>query len=346
MRVDVFDFDLPPGRIAQRPARPRDAARLLVVGRTGLEDRPIADLPSLVAPGDVMVVNDTRVIPARLVGRRGTARVEITLVKDLDGRRWQALARPARRLAIGDRIYFAPGFAATIAGRGEGGQVTVAFDRAGTDLASVLESHGAMPLPPYIKRPGLADERDRGDYQTVFARRPGAVAAPTAGLHFTPALLAALDARGVARHSLTLHVGAGTFLPVRSERVEDHRLEPERGDLPEATAAAVNAAHAAGRRIVAVGSTSLRLLEAATGSDGRVHPFAGETALFITPGYRFRVVDRLLTNFHLPRSTLFMLVCAFGGIERMKAAYEHAITAGYRFYSYGDACLIDRDAGP
>ena len=341
MRLADFDFELPADRIAQHPARPRDAARLLVVRRDGaLEDRAVGDLPALLRRGDLLVVNDTRVIPARLVGMRGAARVEVTLHQERDPRTWRAFARPAKKLAAGDRIEFAPGFAAAVEARGEGGEVTLAFDRGGAALAEALAAHGRMPLPPYIRRAG-SDPADAEDYQTAFARRPGAVAAPTAGLHFTPRLLAALDAAGVARAALTLHVGAGTFLPVRHDDVSRHVMHEERGEIASEAANAVAAARGHGSRVVAVGTTSLRLLETVAAARGRVEPWAGETRLFVTPGFRFRVVDLLLTNFHLPRSTLFMLVAAFAGLARMKAAYAHAVAAGYRFFSYGDACLIE-----
>jgi S-adenosylmethionine:tRNA ribosyltransferase-isomerase len=338
MKVADFDFDLPPALIATRPAEPRDSARLLQVGAR-LEDRLVSDLPALLQAGDLLVVNDTRVIPARLDGLRGAARIELTLHKQEAPDRWRAFARPARRLRPGDRIALGDGFAAAVAAKGEGGEVTLAFDRGGADLMAALAVHGRMPLPPYIKRP--TDARDAADYQTAFAAREGAVAAPTAGLHFTPRLLATLDAAGIGRAAVTLHVGAGTFLPVKVEDTADHLMHAEYGEVSAATADAIAAAKAAGGRIVAVGTTSLRLLESAAGEDGRVAPFAGDTRLFITPGYRFKAVDRLLTNFHLPRSTLFMLVAAFAGLARMKAAYEHAKAAGYRFYSYGDACLLE-----
>ncbi len=340
MRTADFDFHLPPERIADRPASPRDSARLLQVGRE-LRDWRVRDLPRLLAPGDLLVVNDTKVIPARLTGRRGAARIEATLHKREAADRWRAFVRPAKRLKPGDRIEFAEGFAAEMLAKGEAGEVTLGFTLGGPALMAALERHGAMPLPPYIPRPAGPTEADKHDYQTLFARVAGAVAAPTAGLHFTPALLDALEARGVAVRQVTLHVGAGTFLPVKSETVEEHRMHAEYGKIGAETAAAVNAAKAAGGRIVAVGTTSLRLLESAAAEDGTLAPFAGDTALFITPGYRFKLVDRLLTNFHLPRSTLFMLVAAFAGLERMKRAYAHAIAAGYRFYSYGDACFIE-----
>ncbi len=348
MKLSDFDFDLPRELIATRPASPRDAARLLEVEGAALRDRAIRDLPGLLRPGDLLVCNDTRVIPARLAGRRGAATVEVTLHKPEaapQGRaRWRAFARPARRLRPGDRIAFAANFTAEVEARGEGGEVVLAFDRGGEAFMEALRRHGRMPLPPYIRRPHGADERDAADYQTIFAARDGAVAAPTAGLHFTPALLDALAARGVRRAAVTLHVGAGTFLPVSAEDPRRHVMHAEAGFIDAAAAAAVNDARAGGGRIVAVGTTSLRLLEAVADGTGRVRPFAGDIDLFILPGHRFRVVDLLLTNFHLPRSTLFMLVAAFAGLEVMRAAYTHAVEAGYRFYSYGDACLLHRAA--
>jgi len=344
VKVDLFDYALPPERIAAHPIEPRDAARLLMVGADGLADRRFTDLPGLLRPGDLLVFNDTRVIPARLRGRRGEAGVEVTLHRDEGGGVWRAFARPARKLRPGDRVDFAPGFAAEVVDKGERGEVRLRFDRSDGALRAALDRHGAMPLPPYIPRERGTDPRDAIDYQTVYARRDGAVAAPTAGLHFTPALLDALTARGIGAAWLTLHVGAGTFLPVRAAETRDHRMHAEWGQIDGGAARAIEETRAAGGRIVAVGTTSLRLLETAAGDDGRIAPFAGETRLFITPGYRFRAVDLLITNFHLPRSTLFMLVCALAGIERMKDAYAHAIAAGYRFYSYGDACLIERIA--
>ncbi len=342
MKVDAFDFDLPRELIADRPAAPRDSSRLLEVGENGVHDWRFSELPRLVRPGDLLVFNDTRVIPARLEGRRGAARVEITLHDPVGDGCWDAFARPARKLRPGDRVDFGDGFAAEVAAKGEGGEVRLRFALAAEDFRSALERHGAVPLPPYIRRP--PDARDARDYQTVYARRDGAVAAPTAGLHFTPGLFDALAGRGAMTAFLTLHVGAGTFVPVKADDTRDHRLHRERGVLDAEAATAVNAARAAGGRIVAVGTTSLRLLESAADASGRVGPFDGDTGLFITPGYRFKVVDALVTNFHLPRSTLFMLVCAFAGIERMKAAYAHAMRAGYRFYSYGDGSLIHRAA--
>jgi S-adenosylmethionine:tRNA ribosyltransferase-isomerase len=359
MRTELFDFDLPPALIAQRPAKPRDAARLLVVGCGALEDRSVRELPDVLEPGDLLVLNDTRVIPARLLGRRGEATVEVTLhhalepnagrapgqVRPAGAARWRAFARPAKRLRVGDRVRFAGGLEAEVLAKGEGGEVTLGFGVAAPMLLERLERVGQMPLPPYVRRPKGGDPKDRLDYQTLFARRPGAVAAPTAALHFTPALMAALAARGVGHAFVTLHVGAGTFLPVKVEDTLDHRMHAERFELGPATVAAIERTRAAGRRVVAVGTTVLRTLETAGAGTGRLEPAAGETRLFITPGFRFRVVDRLLTNFHLPRSTLFMLVAAFAGLERMRTAYAHAIARRYRFYSYGDACLLTR-AGP
>ena len=344
MRVDAFDFELPRERIADRPARPRDGARLLVVRRRALDDRRVRDLPALLRPRDIVVVNDTRVIPARLVGRRGEARVEVTLHKRLGAGLWRAFALPAKRLRRGDTVRFADDLAAEVVARGDGGEVTLSFDRTGAAFDAALARRGAMPLPPYIPRPHGPDECDRADYQTMFATRPGAVAAPTAGLHFTPRLVRALDRAGIERAVVTLHVGAGTFVPVRVADTDDHRMHAESGEIDSAAAAAIADARARGGRVVAVGTTVLRLLESAAGHGGAVRPFAGETDLFITPGYRFRAVDLLLTNFHLPRSTLFMLTCAFAGLERMHAAYAHALGAGYRFYSYGDACLLHPEA--
>jgi S-adenosylmethionine:tRNA ribosyltransferase-isomerase len=342
MRLSDFDFRLPPEHIAQHPARPRDAARLLLVGAR-LEDRSVRELPDLLAPGDVLIANDTRVIPAQLAARRGAARIGITLDRPLPDGSWHALARNARRLRPGDRLDFdSSDLAATVRMREPDGGVTLAFNLAGAAFEAALRSAGALALPPYIDRPSGPLPDDEQDYQTVFACHAGAVAAPTAGLHFTQRLLAALDQRGVHRVTVTLHVGAGTFLPMRGDDVTAHRLHAERGEITPAAAAAIDMARREGGRVIAVGTTSLRLLETAAEPDGTLRPFAGETDLFIRPGYHFRAVDRLLTNFHLPRSTLFMLVCAFAGTERMRAAYAHAIAAGYRFYSYGDACLLGR----
>jgi S-adenosylmethionine:tRNA ribosyltransferase-isomerase len=340
MRTELFDFHLPPELIAQQPVRPRDSARLLVVDQAGLQDRRVHDLPGLLEPGDLMVLNDTRVLPTRLVGRRGASTVEVTLHAREQRGRWRAFARPARKCRPGDRVVFAPDFAAEVLARGEGGEVTLRFACDEGALIELLEAHGAMPLPPYIRRPRGGDPRDRDDYQTLFARRAGAVAAPTAALHFTEPLMAALARRGIAHTFVTLHVGAGTFLPVRTEAVEDHVMHAEWYEVPAATAELVARARASGGRVIAVGTTVLRTLESAADADGTLCPGPGETRLFITPGYRFTLVDRLLTNFHLPRSTLFMLSAAFAGLERMRAAYAHAIAQRYRFYSYGDACLL------
>jgi S-adenosylmethionine:tRNA ribosyltransferase-isomerase len=342
MRLSDFDFALPPELIAQAPARPRDAARLLHVDGSRLGDGRVRDLPGLLTPGDILVTNDTRVIPAQLTARRGEARIGLTLDRPLPDGSWQALARNARRLAPGDTLRFeGSDLNADVEERRADGSVALRFDRDGDAFAAALEQAGALALPPYIARPDGPRPEDQADYQTVFAREDGAVAAPTAGLHFTPELLAALDARGIGRATVTLHVGVGTFLPVRVEEVSEHRMHAERGLVTAEAAAAINAARAAGGRVVAVGTTSLRLLESAADEAGRVQAFAGDTDIFITPGYRFRAVDRLMTNFHLPRSTLFMLVAAFSGLETMRAAYAHAITEGYRFFSYGDACLLE-----
>lgn len=342
MKVDDFDFHLPPERIAQAPARPRDSARLLHVAGDDVHDLGVADLPGLLRAGDVLVFNDTKVIPARLTGKRGAAKVEVTLHKRIDDATWDAFARPAKKLKPDNVIAFADGFSATVQDKREGGEVRLGFNRSGPDLMAALETLGIMPLPPYIKRGQEGRDGDKDDYQTLFADKPGAVAAPTAGLHFTPDLLAAVEARGVKTQRLTLHVGAGTFLPVKVDDATDHKMHSEWGEVTADAARTINTARRAGGRVVAVGTTSLRLLESAAQDDGTVAPFLGETDIFITPGYRFRVVDALMTNFHLPRSTLFMLVCALAGMDRMKAAYRHAIDNGYRFYSYGDACFLER----
>ena len=339
MRVDLFDFDLPPERIALRPARPRDSARLLLVEGAAIADRAVLDLPNLLRPGDVLLFNDTKVIPAQLEGVRGAARIGATLHKRAGPREWWAFVRNARRVKVGDRIDFGAGVAASAVSKGDDGTMLLQFH--GEELVEILlERAGRMPLPPYIASRRAADADDRADYQTMFARAEGAVAAPTAALHFTDRLIAALDARGVTRETLTLHVGAGTFLPVKADDTAAHRMHAEWGRIDPATAARLNAARAAGGRLIAVGTTSLRLAESAAADDGAIRAFEGDTAIFITPGYRFKAVDGLITNFHLPRSTLFMLVSALMGLDVMQRAYAHAIAADYRFYSYGDASLL------
>ncbi|MGY6551779.1 MAG: tRNA preQ1(34) S-adenosylmethionine ribosyltransferase-isomerase QueA [Erythrobacter sp.] len=343
MKVDLFDFDLPQDRIALRPVRPRDAAKMLVVrgGDAPFEDRGVRDLPALLKAGDVLVFNDTRVIPAQLEGRRkdGEAKIGATLHKRLDLRRWQAFIRNAKRVKEGDALVFGGGVSAIPEARHDDGSVTLFFE--GDEPVEVLlDRAGTMPLPPYIAKKRGVDERDLEDYQTMFAAEDGAVAAPTASLHFTPRLVDAIDAAGIGRAMLTLHVGAGTFLPVKADDTQDHRMHSEFGRISEASAAQLNAARAAGGRIIAVGTTSLRLLESAAQEDGTIAPFAGDTDIFITPGYQFRAVDGLMTNFHLPKSTLMMLVSALMGRERMMAAYAHAIAQEYRFYSYGDSSLL------
>jgi len=340
LTLDQFDFELPIETIAQRPVSPRDSARLLLVGQEGLEDKGVLDLPGLLEPGDLLVFNDTRVIPARLLGKRRDAKMEVTLHKREGPNVWRAFARPARKLKDGDIIDFAPEFSAEVVHKGDAGEVTLGFNREGVALMQALEAHGAMPLPPYIKREGLADEQDKSDYQTLFADKEGAVAAPTAGLHFTQRMIEALDGRGIKRATVTLHVGAGTFLPVKVDRVAEHKMHAEFGEVNAETAQLINATKAAGKKVVAVGTTSLRLLESAAADDGAMSSWSGDTDIFITPGYRFKVIDRLLTNFHLPKSTLFMLVSALAGLETMQGAYKHAIDGGYRFYSYGDCSLL------
>ncbi|RJY08400.1 tRNA preQ1(34) S-adenosylmethionine ribosyltransferase-isomerase QueA [Aurantiacibacter aquimixticola] len=340
MKVDLFDFELPQELIALRPVRPRDAARLLVArGDASLEDRGVLDLPGLLEPGDLLVFNDTRVIPAQLEGRRGEAKIGATLHKRIDLRRWQAFIRNAKRLREGDTIAFGGDVEAVAEQRHADGSFTLGF--AGDEPVEVmLERAGRMPLPPYIAGKRTTDERDREDYQTMFAREDGAVAAPTAALHFTPRLIEALEARGVKRETLTLHVGAGTFLPVKAEDTDDHAMHAEFGRIEADTAKRLNAAREAGGRLIAVGTTSLRLLESAADADGVIQPFAADTDIFITPGYRFRAADGLMTNFHLPKSTLMMLVSALMGRERMMTVYAHAIAERYRFYSYGDSSLL------
>jgi S-adenosylmethionine:tRNA ribosyltransferase-isomerase len=357
MRTDLFDFELPPERIALRPVSPRDAARLLIVrpgGAPELEDKSARDLPALLNPGDALVVNDTKVIPARLVGRRigrGTdARIEATLTERIDGSHWRAFAKPGKKLAKGDvirfgeegKVCFLGQLDATVEGKGEGGEITLSFAFHGAVLDQAIAERGDMPLPPYIAGKRKPDEQDRADYQTMFAHDEGSVAAPTAGLHFTNDLLARLAARGVAVHKVTLHVGPGTFLPVHADDTTGHKMHAEHAVLTGEAAEALNAVRQSGGRIVAVGSTALRTVESAAVEGGPIKPFAGDTALFITPGYRFKAVDVMMTNFHLPRSTLFMLVSAFCGLDTMKRAYAHAIASGYRFYSYGDASLLFR----
>ena len=356
MQLSDFDFDLPDDRIALRPVNPRDAARMLLVSPGApLRDLSVADLPAQLRAGDVLVLNDTRVIPARLKGRRvregSNVAVEATLHRRLSPSRWAAFMKPGKKLAPGDRVRFGSTddracllgvLDATVIEKGEGGEVILGFDLAGPDLDAAIAERGAMPLPPYIAAKRGEDAQDRADYQTVYADEEGSVAAPTAGLHFTPRLLDELKAMGVTLQFVTLHVGAGTFLPVKTENLSEHRMHAEYGEVDAGTAEALNAAKAAGGRIVCVGTTSLRLVESATGEDGIVRPFADETAIFITPGYRFRAADGLMTNFHLPKSTLFMLVSAFAGLDAMRGAYAHAIASGYRFYSYGDASLLWR----
>jgi S-adenosylmethionine:tRNA ribosyltransferase-isomerase len=339
MRVDLFDFELPQERIALRPARPRDSARLLAVEGDAIADRQIPELPDLLRPRDVLVFNDTKVIPAQLEGTRGAASIGATLHKREGPRDWQAFLRNAKRARVGDTIAFGSGVSASVTEKAEDGSALLHFN--GDEPVEVLlERAGRMPLPPYIASKRPADADDRADYQTMFAREEGAVAAPTAALHFTPRLLDALDERGVGRETLTLHVGAGTFLPVKADDTSGHKMHAEWGRIDAVTAERLNRARAAGGRLIAVGTTSLRLLESAAAEDGTIRPFEGDTAIFITPGYRFRAIDGLITNFHLPRSTLFMLVSALMGLDVMKSAYAHAIDAGYRFYSYGDASLL------
>jgi len=355
MRVDLFDFDLPEENIALRPNSPRDGARLLLVRPNDAEtltDHRVFDLPSFLKPGDALVFNDTKVIPAQLEGvrlREGAQEtpVSVTLHMRIAGNEWRAFARPGKRIKQGDRIRFASAsgdakLEATITEKREAGEVALTFDVSGADLDAAIATVGHIPLPPYIAAKRDEDARDQEDYQTIYAREKGAVAAPTAGLHFTPQLFATLDAMGVERHFVTLHVGAGTFLPVKADDTDDHRMHLETGHVSVGTAEELNAVKARGGRIVCVGTTSLRLIESAAGEDGQVNPWSGPTGIFITPGYRFKAVDLLMTNFHLPKSTLFMLVSAFSGLEVMRAAYTHAITTGYRFYSYGDASLLVR----
>jgi S-adenosylmethionine:tRNA ribosyltransferase-isomerase len=339
MRVDLFDFELPTDRVALRPARPRDSARLMLVENDEISDRKVVDLPELLRPGDVLVFNDTKVIPAQLEGTRGSARIGATLHKREGPRSWWSFVRNARRLKTGDRIDFGENVSAIAGKRGEDGARLLTFE-GDEPIALLLERAGRMPLPPYIASRRPPDADDCADYQTMFAREEGAVAAPTAALHFTPRLLDALRTRGIGGETLTLHVGAGTFLPVKTDDTDEHRMHAEWGRIDAAAADWLNRARAAGGRLIAVGTTSLRLIESAAGEDGKIAPFEGDTSIFITPGYRFKAVDGLVTNFHLPRSTLFMLVSALMGLELMKEAYAWAIAGGYRFYSYGDASLL------
>ena len=345
LKTADFDFLLPPDRIAQHPAKPRDSARLLVVG-AGLEDRQVRDLPGILRPGDLMIVNDTRVIPAQLTGRKGEAKIEVTLIRRGadDAREWEAFAKPGKKLKIGDVVTFGDRLNATILAKHDTGEISLRFYCLETEIMAELHRIGSMPLPPYIRKLRPVAAEDAADYQTIFATREGAVAAPTAGLHFTPALLDSLEARGVEQARVTLHVGAGTFLPVKVDDIAEHRMHSEWGEVPVATAEAFNRARSEGRRIIAVGTTSLRLIESALDTAGKLQPFARETDIFIHPGKTVRSADLLLTNFHLPKSTLFMLVCAFAGTEKMRAAYAHAVESGYRFFSYGDACLLERAA--
>jgi S-adenosylmethionine:tRNA ribosyltransferase-isomerase len=382
LKTADFDFPLPPDRIAQHPAKPWDSARLLVVG-AGLEDRVVRDLPDLLQPGDLMIANDTKVIPAQLEGRKGEARIEVTLIRRWpeDARAWEAFAKPGKKLKVGDVVEFGEGalyphpnpppirgrglerepsspspesgegrgggtshLRAVVLSKQDSGEIALRFDCAETEVMAALHRIGSMPLPPYIRKLRPVSAKDDADYQTIFASREGAVAAPTAGLHFTPALLDALEQRGVKQARVTLHVGAGTFLPVKVDDIDEHRMHSEWGEVSATTADAFNRARAEGRRIIAVGTTSLRLLESALDADGRMQPFSRETDIFIYPGKKVRSADLLLTNFHLPKSTLFMLVCAFAGTEKMRAAYAHAVETGYRFFSYGDACLLERAA--
>jgi S-adenosylmethionine:tRNA ribosyltransferase-isomerase len=336
MRVDLFDFDLPQELIAQRPVSPRDSARLLDVAPDGLHDRTVRDLPALLQPGDLLVFNDTKVIPARLIGTRTSGgKVEALLIRAHSADRWLAFAKPGKKLKIGDALAF-DGLGGKVAAKYDDGSIDIVFDRGGPALLAAIETAGAVPLPPYI-RGGTADAQDRADYQTLFAKHDGSVAAPTAGLHFTPELMARLDEAGIATAGVTLHVGAGTFQPVRVEDTDQHKMHSEWGEVSQATVDAI----AKAKRVVSIGTTALRLLESVA-RDGSIRAWTGETDIFITPGYQFRCIDLLLTNFHLPKSTLFMLVSAFAGLDRMKAAYAHAVQERYRFYSYGDCCLLRR----
>ena len=342
MKTSDFDFDLPSELIANAPADPRDSARLLYINGFNLEDKGMLDLPDLLKPTDVLVFNDTKVIPARLYGVRGQAQIEMTLFKQMDLSTWEALIKNSRRLHIGDRIDITSDFYAIVLGKKENGAVVVQFNYVGADLFSKLHKVGTMPLPPYIKRARGGKESDKADYQTIYARYEGAVAAPTAGLHFTERLFKTLDEKGIKREFVTLHVGGGTFLPVKEENIEDHKMHAEYGIITSEVAERLNQYKQEGRRIIPVGTTSLRLLESTADDKGILHPFAQETSIFITPGYHFKFIDALFTNFHTPESTLFMLVCALAGVPEMKAAYKHAVEKKYHFFSYGDACLIEK----
>ncbi|RED54238.1 tRNA preQ1(34) S-adenosylmethionine ribosyltransferase-isomerase QueA [Aestuariispira insulae] len=348
MHVDLFDFELPQETIAQHPASPRDSARMLDLTGNGFADRIVRDLPDVLQPGDLLVCNDTKVIPTRITGKRGDATVEVTLHKQEAPNKWWAFARPAKKLRVGETFTVTDGFHAEVQEKRDGGEVLLAFNLSGNELITELWSHGIMPLPPYIRRTKGGDAaeeaEDRNDYQTLFAKEEGAVAAPTAGLHFTDELRSRLEAKGISFQTITLHVGAGTFLPMKVEDTRHHVMHSEFGVITQEEADIINKAKAEGRRIVSVGTTSMRLLESAATAEGIIKPFEGETDIFITPGYRFKAVDLLMTNFHLPKSTLFMLVSAFSGLDQMQAAYKHAIETGYRFYSYGDCCLLKCEA--
>ncbi len=342
MKTEIFTFDMPEDLIANEPANPRDSSRLLHILPNGTHaNHTVADLDQLLRPDDLLVFNDTKVIPARLYGVRGQAKIEVTLFKQVDLSKWETLIKNSRRLKIGDIITFDNHFSATVIEKYKTGPVLLEFNKRGAELMAALHTVGTMPLPPYIKRLQGGKESDKTNYQTIYAREEGAVAAPTAGLHFTPALLERLDAKGIERVFVTLHVGGGTFLPVKVDDTDNHKMHAEFGVLTRETADKINQAKQQGRRIITIGTTSLRLLESAADSNGIVHPFEGETSIFITPGYQFKATDVMFTNFHLSGSTLFMLVCAFAGIERMKTAYQYAISQNYRFFSYGDACLIE-----
>lgn len=343
MKVDQFDFELPKELIAIRPAPSRDGARLLVVDGKSLDDQKVTDLPDFINPGDLMIFNDTRVIPARLKGKRRDAKMELTLHMNMTGGVWKAFAKPAKKLKVDDVINFDGDLDALCTHKGDAGEVTIKFNKSDDELSDALKTAGVMPLPPYIASQRPVDARDEEDYQTIYSKNDGAVAAPTAGLHFTENLQAALKVKGVNSAYVTLHVGAGTFLPVKVDDTEDHKMHEEYGELSAEVADLINETHKSGNKVIAVGTTSLRLLESATDENGITREFAEATDIFITPGYKFRCVDKLMTNFHLPKSTLFMLVSAFAGFENMKAAYKHAIETGYRFYSYGDSSILSRE---